>query len=82
MVVIDIEKKISDILFKKGYILSYEEKQPSSSEDMYEIKFYLNDNFTNNLYKTMYIRKAKNPKEKAFSMLLDEIIDNYYKDLN
>lgn len=71
---IDIEKKIKDILFERGMVLTYEEVEPSSPEDMYEVTFYLNDE----IYKTMFIRHDKSPKKKAFNILLDEIIDGYY----
>ena len=39
---IDIEKKIKDIFFDRGLVLTYEEIEPSSPEDMYEVTFYLN----------------------------------------
>jgi hypothetical protein len=75
---IDIEKKIKDILFDRGMVLTYEEVEPSSPEDMYEVTFYLNGE----IYKTMFIRHDKSPKKKAFSILLDEIIDGYYNSKN
>ena len=78
MTLIDIEKKIKDILFDRGLVLTYEEVEPSSSEDMYEVTFYLNDE----IYKTMFIRHDKSPKKKAFNILLDEIIDGYYNSKN
>lgn len=78
MTLIDIEKKIKDILFDRGMVLTYEEVEPSSPEDMYEVTFYLNDK----IYKTMFIRHDKSPKKKAFSILLDEIIDGYYNSKN
>ena len=39
---VDIEKKIKDILFERGMVLTYKEVEPSSQEDMYEVTFYLN----------------------------------------
>ena len=78
MTLIDIEKKIKDILFDRGMVLTYEEVEPSSPEDMYEVTFYLNDE----IYKTMFIRHDKSPKKKAFNILLDEIIDGYYNSKN
>jgi hypothetical protein len=75
---IDIEKKIKDVLFERGMVLTYEEVEPSSPEDMYEVTFYLNDE----IYKTMFIRHDKSPKKKAFNILLDEIIDGYYNSKN
>lgn len=78
MTLIDIEKKIKDILFDRGMVLTYKEVEPSSPEDMYEITFYLNDE----IYKTMFIRHDKSPKKKAFNILLDEIIDGYYNSKN
>lgn len=78
MTLIDIEKKIKDILFDRGMVLTYEEVEPSSPEDMYEVTFYLNGE----IYKTMFIRHNTSPKKKAFSILLDEIIDGYYNSKN
>lgn len=78
MTLIDIEKKIKDILFDRGMVLTYEEVEPSSPEDMYEVTFYLNSE----IYKTMFIRHDKSPKKKAFNILLDEIIDGYYNSKN
>lgn len=78
MTLIDIEKKIKDILFERGMLLTYEEVEPSSPDDMYEVTFYLNDE----VYKTMFIRHDKSPKKKAFNILLDEIIDGYYNNKN
>lgn len=75
---IDIEKKIKDILFDRGMVLTYKEVEPSSPEDMYEVTFYLNDE----IYRTMFIRHDKSPKKKAFTILLDEIIDGYYNSVN
>ena len=75
---IDIEKKIKDILFDRGMVLTYKEVEPSSPDDMYEVTFYLN----NDVYRTMFIRYDKSPKKKAFTLLLDEIIDGYYNSVN
>ena len=79
---IDIEKKITDILFERGLTLSYNEIEPSSPDDMYEVTFYLNDGKTTTIYRRMFIRHNKSPKKKAFTMLLDEIIDSYYNSMN
>ena len=78
MTLIDIEKKIKDILFERGMLLTYEEVEPSSPDDMYEVTFYLNGE----VYKTMFIRHNESPKKKAFNILLDEIIDGYYSNKN
>lgn len=75
---IDIEEKLKNILFDRGMVLTYKEIEPSSPDDMYEVTFYLNDE----LYKTMFIRHNKSPKKKAFTILLDEIINNYYDSIN
>lgn len=75
---IDIEERLKSILFDRGMILTYKEIEPSSPDDMYEVTFYLNDE----LYKTMFIRHDKSPKKKAFTVLLDEIIDEYYNSVN
>lgn len=79
---IDIEKKLSEILFRRGYVLTYNEVEPSSENDMYEITFYLENDKEKTPYRTMYIRNEKNPKKKAFTILLDEIIDSYYENAN
>lgn len=75
---LDIEKKITDILFERGFVLSYKETQPSSPEDMYEVTFYLNES----PYKKIFVRNSMNPKQKAFSILLDEIVHGYYDSIN
>lgn len=75
---IDIEEKLKSILFDRGMVLTYKEIEPSSPDDMYEVTFYLNDE----LYKTIFIRHDKSPKKKAFTILLDEIINNYYDNIN
>ena len=75
---IDIEEKLKNILFDRGMVLTYKEIEPSSPDDMYEVTFYLNDE----IYKTMFIRHDKSPKKKAFTILLDEIIDGYYNSVN
>lgn len=36
---VNLENRVKNIIRALGYELHYEEKQPSSSEDMYEIKF-------------------------------------------
>ena len=79
---IDIEKKLSEILFRRGYVLTYTEVEPSSENDMYEITFYLENDQEKTVYRTMFIRNEKNPKKKAFTLLLDEIIDSYYENEN
>ena len=79
---IDIEKKLSEILFRRGYVLTYTEVEPSSENDMYEITFYLENDQEKTVYRTMFIRNEKNPKKKALTLLLDEIIDSYYENEN
>lgn len=80
---INIEDTIKRIVASKGYMLNYEEVNPSSSEDMYEIKFWLEDrNLLKFDYKTIYIRNNKNPKQAAFKLLLNEYINNYYSDVH
>ena len=79
---IDIENTIKRIVASRGYVLNYEEKNPSSPEDMYEIKFWIEDrNLTKFDYKTIYIRDKKYPKQEAFKILLNDYINNYYLDL-
>lgn len=82
MVCINIEKKLKDILFERGLVLTYTDKNPSSKEDMYEITFYLDNGMETTEYKKMFIRNHENPKHKAFSILLDEIIDSYFNSIN
>lgn len=79
---INIEDTIKRIVASKGYVLNYEETNPSSPEDMYEIKFWIEDrHLTKFDYKTVYIRNNKNPKQEAFKLLLNEYINNYYNNL-
>lgn len=79
---LDIEKKITDILFERGLVLSYMEIEPSSPEDMYEVAFYLDDGKQKTPYKKIFVRNETNPKRKAFKVLLDEIIHGYYDSVN
>lgn len=82
MTLIDIEKKIADILFRRGCVLTYTETEPSSEEDMYEITFFIETDKEKTLYRTMFIRNESNPRKKAFNILLDEIITSYYENQN
>lgn len=76
---INIEDTIKRIVSSKGYILNYKETPASSSEDMYEITFWLEDrNLQKFDYKTIWIRDKKNPKNEAFRLLLNEFIEDYY----
>lgn len=79
---INIEDTIKRIVASKGYVLNYEETNPSSSDDMYEIKFWIEDrNLTRFDYKNIYIRNNKNPKQAAFKLLLNDYINNYYSNI-
>lgn len=74
----DIERKIKNICASLGYDLKYSETNPSSTEDMYEIKFWVEDRNLNKYdFKTIYIRDSPNPKRKAFKLLMDECITEY-----
>lgn len=76
------EERINSILSKRGYLLKYEETPASSSEDMYEMKVWIEDN--SNIpyfYRSIYVRNCKDPKAKAFRLLIDQFIDSYCQTL-
>lgn len=82
MLKVNIENTIKKAILSKGYYLKYEETYPSSPEDMYEIKFWVEDRNLNQFdYKTIYIRNKENPKEEAFKLLLNEYVQSYYSEL-
>lgn len=77
-----IEERINTILSRRGYLLKYEEVQPSSSEDMYELKTWIEDNSgVKQAYKSIYVRNCRDPKAKAFRLLIDGFIDSYCQTL-
>lgn len=74
----NIENRIKQAIRYHGYELHYAETLPSSPEDIYEIKFWLEDRNQNQFdFKTIYIRDEKNPKDKAFKLLLNDYIEAY-----
>jgi hypothetical protein len=76
------EERLNAILSKRGFLLKYEETFPSSNEDMYEMKVWIEDNLgTNYAYKNIYVRNCKDPKSKAFRLLIDGFIDSYCQTL-
>lgn len=76
------EERLNTILSRRGYLLKYEEIQPSSEEDMYEMKTWIEDNSgTKYAYKSIYVRNCKDPKAKAFRLLIDGFIDGYCQTL-
>lgn len=76
------EERLNTILSRRGYLLKYEEIQPSSAEDMYEMKVWIEDNSgTKYAYKSIYVRDCKDPKAKAFKLLIDGFIDSYCQTL-
>lgn len=76
------EERLNTILSKRGYLLKYEEVQPSSEEDMYEMKTWIENNSgTKYAYKSIYVRNCKDPKSKAFRLLIDGFIDSYCQTL-
>ena len=76
------EERLNTILSKRGYLLKYEEIHPSSPEDMYEMKTWIEDNSgTKYAYKSIYVRNCKDPKQKAFRLLIDGFIDSYCQTL-
>lgn len=78
----NVESTINTILARRGYILKYEETPASSSEDMYELKVWVEDrNGTKYDYRSIYVRDATNPKKKAFNLLIDQLIGSYYESI-
>lgn len=78
----NVESTINTILARRGYILKYEETPASSSEDMYELKVWVEDrNGTKYDYRSIYVRDATNPKKKAFDLLIDQLIGSYYESI-
>jgi hypothetical protein len=78
----NVESTINTILARRGYILKYEETPASSSEDMYELKVWVEDrNGTKYDYRSIYVRDAINPKKKAFNLLIDQLIGSYYESI-
>ena len=73
-----METKLNTILSRRGYLLKYEETPASSPEDMYEMKVWIEDNSgTKYDYRCIYVRNCKDPKTKAFKLLVDQLIDSY-----
>lgn len=78
----NVESIINTILARRGYILKYEETPASSSEDMYELKVWVEDrNGTKYDYRSIYVRDTANPKKKAFNLLIDQLIGSYYESI-
>lgn len=78
----NVESTINTILARRGYILKYEETPASSSEDMYELKVWVEDrNGTKYDYRSIYVRDATNPKKKAFNLLIDQLVGSYYESI-
>jgi hypothetical protein len=79
----NLENWLKQAIRNTGYELYYQEKLPSSSEDMYEIKFWVEDRDQKQYdFKTIYIRDESNPKAKAFKLLLSEYINAYMTLIN
>lgn len=80
---VNLEERIKQAVRANGYELYYQEKQPSSPEDMYEIKFWVEDrNCKQYDFKTIYVRDEKDPKTKAFELLLTEYIETYFNQID
>lgn len=78
----DVERTINAILNRKGYLLKYEETFPSSPEDMYELKVWIEDrDATPYYFRSIFVRGAENPKKIAFDKLVNMFIESYYADL-
>ena len=76
------EERLNTILSRRGYLLKYEEISASSADDMYEMKTWIEDNSgTKYAYKSIYVRNCKDPKQKAFRLLIDGFIDSYCQTL-
>lgn len=76
------ERAINSILSRRGYVLKYEEIFPSSKEDMYELKVWVEDrNATPYYYRSIFVRGAEDPKKIAFNKLINLFIESYYADL-
>ena len=76
------EERLNTILSRRGYLLKYEEIPASSADDMYEMKTWIEDNSgTKYAYKSIYVRNCKDPKHKAFRLLIDGFIDSYCQTL-
>ena len=76
------EERLNTILSRRGYLLKYEEILASSADDMYEMKTWIEDNSgTKYAYKSIYVRNCKDPKQKAFRLLIDGFIDSYCQTL-
>jgi hypothetical protein len=76
------EERLNTILSRRGYLLKYEEIPASSADDMYEMKTWIEDNSgTKYAYKSIYVRNCKDPKQKAFRLLIDGFIDSYCQTL-
>jgi hypothetical protein len=65
---IDVEKKLKDILFERGMVLTYNEIEPSSPEDMYEVTFYLNGE----VYRTNASRDPYRDEKVTFTFVPNE----------
>lgn len=75
-----VETIINSILSRRGYVLKYEETPASSTEDMYELKVWVEDrNGTKYDYRSIYVRDTVNPKKKAFDLLIDQLVGSYYE---
>lgn len=77
-----VETIINSILSRRGYVLKYEETPASSTEDMYELKVWIEDrNGTKYDYRSIYVRDTVNPKKKAFDLLIDQLVGSYYESI-
>ena len=77
-----VETIINSILSRRGYVLKYEETPASSTEDMYELKVWIEDrNGTKYDYRSIYVRDTVNPKKKAFNLLIDQLVGSYYESI-
>ena len=77
-----VETIINSILSRRGYVLKYEETPASSTEDMYELKVWVEDrNGTKYDYRSIYVRDTVNPKKKAFDLLIDQLVGSYYESI-
>lgn len=77
------EDKLKEILSRRGYLLKYIETYPSSVDDMYEMKVWVEDNQGKSYdYRNIYVRDCQSPKQKAFKLLVDQLIESYYQTIS
>lgn len=86
--IVNITKRLNRTLLQKGYSFHYKEIYPTNSEEMYEFRMWFEDLDGNKYpFKSFWINNPDNIpdfnyKRRAFTMLLDIIFEDYFKDIN